>query len=102
MGSTSGMQQTMKTSVLYQAGRQEFAKQNETKLLTAIATRDFPLLAEVTMRESNQLHAACLDTWPPCVYLNETSYSIMRFVHLVNAYFKRSMVCPSNVLGVWL
>ncbi|CAH8621025.1 unnamed protein product [Heterobilharzia americana] len=44
------------------------------------------------MRESNQLHALCLDTWPPCTYLSHTSHCIMTFVHQINKHFKRNFV----------
>lgn len=36
------------------------------------------------MRDSNQFHAICLDTYPPCVYLNQVSYEIMSLVHDYN------------------
>lgn len=36
------------------------------------------------MRDSNQFHAICLDTYPPCVYLNGVSHDIITFVHNYN------------------
>ena len=38
---------------------------------------------DITMADSNQLHAVCLDTFPPCVYMNDTSHHI---ASLVNSY----------------
>ena len=36
------------------------------------------------MRDSNQLHAVCLDTFPPCVYMNATSHAVVDLVHAIN------------------
>lgn len=36
------------------------------------------------MRESNQFHAICLDTWPPIFYLTDVSKQIMQMVHAYN------------------
>lgn len=86
------MQTTMKTSSLFNFGRVLSAKNHESVILTAIKDKNFSLLAEFTMRESNQLHAACLDSWPPCIYLNQFSYAIIKFVHIVNEFFKNKIV----------
>lgn len=36
------------------------------------------------MKDSNQFHAVCLDTYPPCVYMNDISHSVVEFVHKYN------------------
>lgn len=53
-------------------------------LFKAIENRDFETFANMTMKESNQLHAVCLDTYPPCVYMTDTSHQISQFVHKYN------------------
>ncbi|XP_039275980.1 diphosphomevalonate decarboxylase [Nilaparvata lugens] len=50
----------------------------------AISDRDFATFGAVTMQDSNQFHAVCLDTYPPIVYMNETSHAIVDFVHKYN------------------
>lgn len=54
-------------------------------MMKAIETRDFSLFAEITMRDSNQFHAICLDTYPPAVYMNDVSHSIASLVHAFNS-----------------
>ena len=33
----------------------------------------------------NKLHAVCLDTVPPCVYMNDTSHAVASLVEAINA-----------------
>lgn len=49
----------------------------------AIAARDFRAFAELTMKDSNQFHAVCLDTYPPISYMNDVS---RRVVHILTRY----------------
>lgn len=36
------------------------------------------------MKDSNSLHAVCRDTFPPLVYMNETSDFLVKFVNVIN------------------
>ena len=36
------------------------------------------------MKDSDNLHAVCLDTYPPCVYMNDTSHAVCALVHKIN------------------
>ncbi|CAH8868531.1 unnamed protein product [Trichobilharzia szidati] len=92
IGSTNAMQNCIETSDLFRNGRLQSSKHHEMKIIDAITSRDFSALAEATMRESNQLHAVCLDTWPPCVYLNHISHCLMGFVHQINKHFMKTVV----------
>ena len=83
--STSGMQTTVRTSKLLQRRIDTIADEHYALLEKAVAERDFATFGEVTMRDSNQFHALCLDTFPPIFYLNDTSKSIIQLVHAYNA-----------------
>ena len=55
------------------------------ELKKAFEEKDFNTFARVTMRESNQLHAVCLDTSPPLFYMNQYSKHILNLVRDLNA-----------------
>lgn len=55
----------------------------------AYKNRDFPTFGEITMQDSNQFHATCLDTYPPIFYLNEVSRKIIGLVHAYNSHVGR-------------
>ena len=50
----------------------------------AIVEKDFKTFAEHTMKDSNQMHAVCLDAYPPFVYMNDVSHAIVDLVHAYN------------------
>jgi diphosphomevalonate decarboxylase len=54
----------------------------------AIKNKDFDKFAELTIRDSNQFHAVCLDTYPPIFYLNDVSKKI---ISLMSAYNQASL-----------
>ncbi|XP_026677157.1 diphosphomevalonate decarboxylase [Diaphorina citri] len=82
--STDGMQRTTLTSTLYEHRVNTIVPSRCSGMEEALRARDFPRFAELTMKDSNQFHACCLDTYPPIVYMNDTSHSIVRFVHEFN------------------
>ncbi|KAI1869534.1 hypothetical protein JX265_006624 [Neoarthrinium moseri] len=84
VSSTSGMQQTVATSGLFQQRIAEVVPANMETMEAAIAARDFPKFAEVTMRDSNSFHATCADTYPPIFYMNDVSRAAVRAVEAIN------------------
>lgn len=84
VGSTQAMIRSQKTSTLLEHRTEKVADLMMTHMKKAIHSRSFPVLSELTMRDSNQLHAICLDTFPPIDYLNDTSRKIMDMVHRYN------------------
>lgn len=57
-------------------------------LKKAVINKDFENFGEIIMRESQTLHAICLDTYPPIEppYLSAESHRIMQFTHALNVY----------------
>ncbi|KAK4161722.1 GHMP kinase [Cladorrhinum sp. PSN259] len=84
VSSSSGMQQTVATSGLFQSRISTVVPENMAIMEKAIAERDFDKFAEVTMRDSNSFHATCADTYPPIFYMNDVSRAAIRAVEAIN------------------
>lgn len=80
--SSAGMQLTVETSELLQERIRQVPKRM-AEMCKAIQEKDYDAFAELTMIDSNQFHAVCLDTFPPITYLNDVSRAV---IHLVTAY----------------
>jgi len=78
--STSGMQRTVETSPLLQHRIKEVVPQRMAAISEAIKGRDFDAFARITMADSNQFHAVCLDTEPPIFYMNDVSRAIIALI----------------------
>ena len=50
----------------------------------AFKAKNFEEFGKLTMQDSNQFHATCLDTYPPIFYMNDTSRHLISVVHAVN------------------
>ncbi|CAB1450900.1 unnamed protein product [Pleuronectes platessa] len=44
------------------------------------------------MKDSNQFHATCLDTYPPIFYLNNVSRQVINLVHRYNRHYGETRV----------
>ncbi|XP_026475006.1 diphosphomevalonate decarboxylase [Ctenocephalides felis] len=84
VSSTSGMSTSVLTSELLKYRVAECVPKRIDEIKEAIRNKDFEQFAEITMKDSNQFHAVCLDTYPPCVYMNDISHSVVEFVHKYN------------------
>lgn len=84
ISSSIGMKRTIETSDLMQH-RIKHVLPNRVKIIEqAIIEKDFKTFAEHTIKDSNQMHAVCLDAYPPVVYMNDVSHTIINFVHAYN------------------
>merc|ERR1719342_663835 len=85
--SSVGMRDSVRTSELLKY-RAEYSVPSRTeKILKAIEERDFQTFAEITIKDSNQFHAVCQDTYPPCVYMSSTSHLVCQLIHQLNNPF---------------
>ncbi|CAG9855786.1 unnamed protein product [Phyllotreta striolata] len=82
--STSGMKTSVETSQLLPYRAKEIVPKQVERMKRAIADKDFEAFARITMEDSNSFHAMCLDTFPPCVYMNDISHAIVDVVHTYN------------------
>ncbi|SMR63856.1 unnamed protein product [Zymoseptoria tritici ST99CH_3D1] len=85
VSSTAGMQQTVATSALFAHRAEEVVPKRMKAMEKAIHNRDFEAFAVLSMKDSNNFHATCLDTQPPIFYMNDTSRAAVRMVEAINA-----------------
>ncbi len=83
VSSSEGHTLTPRTSRLYRL-RPEIAELSVDMVESAVKKKDFKILAEVIIRDSNNMHATMLDTYPPIIYLNDVSSDIIYNVHEMN------------------
>ncbi|KAJ8916910.1 hypothetical protein NQ315_013380 [Exocentrus adspersus] len=84
--STDGMKRTVETSEFLKYRVQNVVPLRIEAITSAIKEKDFNSFARITMEDSNQFHAVCLDTFPPCIYMNDTSHLIVELVHAYNEH----------------
>ncbi|KAL8195072.1 UNVERIFIED_CONTAM: hypothetical protein K2H54_046308 [Gekko kuhli] len=92
VGSTAGMQTSVETSLLLKHRAEAVVPERVAQMTRHIQRRDFEAFAELTMKDSNQFHATCLDTFPPIFYLNDVSKQVIALVHRFNAHHGKTKV----------
>ncbi|NXY00033.1 MVD1 decarboxylase, partial [Centropus bengalensis] len=92
VGSTAGMQTSVDTSPLLKHRAEVVVPERLALMMRHIRDRDFEGFGQLTMQDSNQFHATCLDTFPPIFYLNDLSRHIISLAHRFNAHHGRTKV----------
>lgn len=92
VGSTSGMHTSVETSHLLKYRADVVVPSRMEEMIEAIRQRNFAVFGELTMKDSNQFHATCLDTYPPIFYLNDISRKIIGLVHRYNQHYGETRV----------
>lgn len=82
--SSKGMKLSVETSELLKHRVKNCVPKRVEEICEAIQTKNFSKFAELTMKDSNQFHAVCLDTYPPCVYMTDVSHRIVDIIHKYN------------------
>ena len=82
--STSGMMTSVATSELLSHRATTVVPERMKQMEAAYLAKDFNSFAELTMRDSNQFHATCLDTYPQIFYMNDVSRAVANAVHIIN------------------
>jgi len=80
------MRTSVETSELLRYRVKEIVPKRMRDIEEAFRKRDFQTFGRITMMDSNQFHAICLDTYPPIFYINDISRSIIRLVHAYNQW----------------
>ena len=88
ISSSLGMKISKETSELFKHRIKYIANNNLEKIKNYISKKDFNGLAEITMKDSNNFHACCRDSYPTINYLNDKSEYIIKAVILINKMFK--------------
>ncbi|XP_027575572.1 diphosphomevalonate decarboxylase [Pipra filicauda] len=86
VASTAGMQTSVETSPLLKHRAEVVVPERLAQMIRHIRERDFEGFGQLTMQDSNQFHATCLDTFPPIFYLNDLSRHIIALAHRYNAH----------------
>jgi diphosphomevalonate decarboxylase len=63
-------------------------------LKTCLKEKNYEKIFEITMRDSNNFHAVCRDTFPSICYMNDNSNFIVKVVDAINSFSKKIIVFP--------
>lgn len=90
VSSTNGMQTSTVTSELLKTRVKLVEEKRLEEMQSYILAKDFNKVGKLAIKESNSLHAVCLDTYPPLFYLNEKSKEIIRIINEFNKFEQAS------------
>ena len=85
--STSGMSTSKSTSPLLTFRAEEVVPKRMEMMEKAYKNHDFETFGKLTMQDSNQFHATCMDTYPPIFYMTDVSKIIIRLCHVINDFY---------------
>ena len=92
VSSSLGMKITKETSELFKYRINHVVNNNLKNIKKSLEEKDFNMFAEIIMKDSNNFHACCRDSYPSINYLNEESDFIMKCVDVLNK-IKGNNIC---------
>lgn len=90
VSSTNGMRESTLTSDLLKHRVHLVESERLSQMQDFIREKDFNKFAKLVMRDSNNFHSICMDTYPPLFYLNDGSREIIRLVNEFNRFNQNS------------
>ena len=91
VSSSLGMKITKETSQLFKYRINYIVKQNLENIKKCLKEKDFNNFAEIIIKDSNNFHACCRDSYPSINYLNEESDFIMKIVMSLNKIYGKNI-----------
>ena len=85
------MKITKETSELFKHRINHVVNNNLEKLKKSLKEKDFNSFSEIVIKDSNNFHACCRDSYPSINYLNEESDFIMKSVMVLNKLIKKNI-----------
>ncbi|CAD2222212.1 diphosphomevalonate decarboxylase [Angomonas deanei] len=92
VSSTSGMQQSLKTSPMMKDRIETVVDQRMKVVCEAIKKRDFETFADITMKDSDDLQEICRTTTPKIQYATEDSYAMIKLIRAFNSKKGKNVV----------
>ena len=92
ISSSLGMKITKETSELFNYRISHIVNKHLLALKKSLSNKDFNSLAEIIIKDSNNFHACCRDSYPTINYLNDESEYIIKGVILLNQIYE-SNIC---------
>ncbi|KAA0183328.1 hypothetical protein HAZT_HAZT005610 [Hyalella azteca] len=78
------MRRCVKTSLVMNMRLTSTVDARTKNIVKAIAEKDWSSFCDLTMSDSQEMHAACLTASPPVVYMTDTSHAVVELVHEYN------------------
>ena len=91
ISSSLGMKITKETSELFKYRISTVVEKHLLELKKSLKNKDFNSLAEIIIKDSNNFHACCRDSYPTINYLNEETEYIIKEITLLNKNFEKNI-----------